>query len=410
MYFVTATGCIALTRFGANVAPIWLASPILVCALISTAQRSWPLLLALAAIAHALANVIAHEPIAFAAPYLVANISDALIAGALLNRAKVNLVFADRAEVFRFLAICGLAAPASSAALVKIGLTLTGQTISDGDLITWYLAIALGMILYLPLLKALHTRAWGRLLRPQLRLRAVLLFGALVAVCAAAMYWPTGNLLLFLIFPILILIAFDFGLAGAEAGLGLAALLLITGVVLGYRPDLGAEGPREEIVRLQLLLAALSAGILPLAAIVEEKQRLYESASHALEEAQQAWGDVIAAEANYRLLADNTRAFVLRLNAQGAIVSASVPSPILGYALHDLEGTSLSAYLDEQSDAALRSALVTAESAAEDSASTVRLRFRGRDNSWRIFEVVIRRAPSPPVRRREFILILTPLD
>lgn len=408
-YFVAAAACIALTRFGAQVAPIWLASPILVFALISTPGRSWPALLSLGAAAHILANMVNHEPATFATPYLVANIAEAFTAAALLRRAKVELTFADRAEVFRFLAICGLAAPIASAVLVKIGLTLTGETISDGNLMTWYLAIALGLVLFLPLLKAINTRAWGRLLRRQ-PLRAAILFGLLIAACATAMIGPSGIPPLVLIFPILILIAFDFGLAGAEAGLSLAALLLITGVVLGYRPDFGAEGPREDIVRLQLLLAILSAGILPLAATVEEKQRLYESASHAHEEAQQAWGDVIAAEANYRLLADSTRAFVLRINAHGAIASASASSPFLGFDLHGLEGTSLSDYLDEASATALRDALVAPDPVEEDGANILRLRVRGRDDSWRFLEAVIRRPPSPSAHPREFILILTPVD
>jgi PAS domain-containing protein len=242
------------------------------------------------------------------------------------------------------------------------------------------------------------------------RLRAGLLFAALAATCAAAMYWPGNILLLLLALPILILIAFDFGLAGAEFGLALTALLLVGGVLLGFRPNFGAEGPREDISRLQIMLALLSAGILPLAALVEQKQKLYESASHAIEEAQQAWGDIIAAEANYRLLADSTRAFVLRINADGMIASASASSPLLGYDPHDLEGSYLSAYLDETGVAALRDALVTIDPSAENARNTLQLRIRGRDNSWRMFEAVVTRPPSSAARQRDLILILSPVD
>ncbi|MEJ0022510.1 MAG: PAS domain-containing protein [Alphaproteobacteria bacterium] len=180
--------------------------------------------------------------------------------------------------------------------------------------------------------------------------------------------------------------------------------------MLGVRPDFGGEGPREDISRLQVGLALLSAGILPLAAVVEEKQRLYESASHAIEEAQQAWGDIIAAEANYRLLADNTRAFVLRLNADGLIASASASSPLLGYDTHDLEGSYLSTYLDETGTAALRDALVTIDPSAENDRNSFQLRIRGQDNSWRTFEAVVTRPPSPHTRQRDLILVLSPVD
>jgi integral membrane sensor domain MASE1 len=410
LYFAVAAACIALTRFGAQVAPIWLASPVLVFALLTIPEKSWPVMLAFGAAAHALANAVNQEPIAFAAPYLVANICEALLAAALLRRTKVDLDFSDRAEVFRFLAICGVAAPALSAVLAKIGVTLTGETITDRDLFMWYLAIALGLLLFLPLLKGFKTHSWSRLLKAPSRVRAIMLFGALSAVCAVAMVWPGNFLLLLLVLPILILIAFDFGLAGAESGLALTALLLVAGVLLGFRPDFGAEGPREDISRLQIMIALLAAGILPLAALVEEKQRLYESASRATEEAQQAWGDIIAAEANYRLLADSTRSFVLRINTEGLIDSASAASPLLGYDQQDMEGSYLSTYLDEASAATLGHALVTTDPSAENNVSTLRLRIRGRDNSWRMFEAVMRPAPPSGAGHKDLILILSPVD
>ena len=81
--------------------------------------------------------------------------------------------------------------------------------------------------------------------------------------------------------------------------------------------------PADYIVSVQVYLAALVACILPLAAALAEKQKLYETASEALGDAQAAWGSLIAAEAHYRLIADNAGDMVMRVGLDGHIIFAS---------------------------------------------------------------------------------------
>ncbi len=409
IYFVAAAVCIALTRFGAQVAPVWFATPILVSALLASPGRSWPLMLGLAALAHAAANAINNEPLAFAAPYLVANISEGALAAFLLNRAKVDLAFRERTDVLRFLPICGLAVPAVSAAIMKIGVTASGQSISDGDVLMWFLSIALGLLLFLPLFKSANSRSWTQLTKPDLRAKSALLLGLLPVTCVVGMAFPQAGVVVWLVFPILVLIAFDLGMPGAEVGLGVTAFLLLSGGVLGYSPAFGAADPRETIVRLQLLLLVLSACILPLAAIVEEKAQLYESASHAFEEAQQAWGEVIVAEAHYRLLADNTRDLLLRVNQAGTIQEVSATSSTSKYDFGPMQGISLSTYLDEESDIAWQAVLANYATQRKDAPASARLRMRGGDGSWRTFDAIIKRTEQPPAAI-DLIVILTPID
>jgi integral membrane sensor domain MASE1 len=408
IYFIAAAGCIALTRFGAQVAPVWLSTPILVSALLSRPARSWPLLLGLAALAHAAANAINHEHLAFAAPYLLANISEAALAAFLLQHAEVDLTFKERTDVFRFLAVCGVAVPAVSAAIMKIGVTISGQSISDGDVITWFMSIALGLLLFLPLFKAINSRSWRRLTKPNVRAKAALLFALLAIVCIVAMVFSQARFVVFFVFPILVLIAFDLGTPGTAAGLGVTAILLLSGGVLGHSPAFGAADPRETIQRLQLLVLILSACMMPLAAIVEEKARLYESASHAFEEAQQAWGEVIAAEAHYRLLADSTRALLLRVDRVGAIREVSATSSASNYDFGDMEGASLSSYLDEEGNATWQAMLASDGTQRKDEPITARFRMRSGDSSWHTFDATIRRTDLPSAS--DIIVILTPVD
>lgn len=409
IYFIAAAGSIALTRFGAQVAPVWLSTPVLVAALLSSPSRSWPLLLGLAALAHAAANAINHEHLGFAAPYLVANIAEAALAALLLQRAEVDLSFKERTDVFRFLAICGIAVPAVSAAIMKIGVAVLGQTISDGDVLIWFMSIALGLLLFLPLLKAINSRSWRRLTKPNMLAKAAVLFTLLAVVCIVSLAFSQARFVVFFVFPILVLITFDLGMPGAAAGLGVTAFLLLSGGVLGHSPAFGATDPRETILRLQLLLLIISACVLPLAVIVEEKARLYESASHAFEEAQQAWGEVIAAEAHYRLLADNTRALLMRVDRAGRIREVSATSSASAYDFGTMEGTTLSSYLDEASTDAWRAMLASHDTQREDEPGIARLRMRGRDGSWRTFDAITRRTEQSSAVS-DLIVILTPID
>src|SRR5262249_31751435 len=110
---------------------------------------------------------------------------------------------------------------------------------------------------------------------------------------------------LIILIPYTIYTAYELGLNGARASIVISTIALVA-FALTPAPPGRSSPPDEFLFAIQVFLAALSASVLPLAAALAEKQRLYETASQALAEAQAAWGDIIAAEAHYRLVADNT--------------------------------------------------------------------------------------------------------
>lgn len=112
LLFVTAMQVmVELARAGENVTAIWIASAILAWALISSPTRDWPVLLALAGLAHIARAVIVGERPETEMVYLAANLGGPLVCAGLLRWRAVDLTFQDRASVVRFLLIAGVAAP-----------------------------------------------------------------------------------------------------------------------------------------------------------------------------------------------------------------------------------------------------------------------------------------------------------
>lgn len=357
-YFAAAAVCVLLTRYGAAVAPIWLASPILAWVLIGAERRDWPFLIGCAAVAHLAANVVAGEPGPVVAIYLLANMADGVTAAALLRWRGDTLAFRERDELLRFLVICGLAAPAASVAVLMVGSAVGAVTLDWPWPRTWFLSIALGLILFLPIVKAADQGSWRALWRPNRAPYALLLFGALTALCVTACLYPLNNsVLLYVMTPILVLIAFETGVTGVGLALAFVAALLLSLAWAGYNPIFWRPAPHDMFLALQALLATNSIAVLPLAAALEEKQRAYEEASGALSEAREAWGGLLAAEAHFQLIADHAQEMILRLDAGGAILFASPACGALGHEPIALEGTNFFSHLPDSDAALIRGAM-----------------------------------------------------
>lgn len=405
-YFAAAAGCILLTRYGAAVAPIWLASPILTWVLINAERRDWPFLIACAAAAHLAANIVAGEPGPVVAVYLFANMADALVAAALLRWQGDTLAFRERDELLRFIAICGIAAPAASVAVLTAGSAIGGFSLDWPWPRTWFLSIGLGFILFLPIVKAADQGNWRALWRPNRRLYAVALFAGLAGLCVTACLYPTNNsVLLYVMTPILVLIAFETGLAGVEIALAFVAALLLSFAWAGYNPIFWRPAPHDMFLALQALIATNSIAVLPLAAALEEKQRAYEEASGALDEAREAWGGLLAAEAHFQLIADHAQEMILRLDAGGAILFASPACDALGHEPIALEGTNFFSHLPDTDAALIRGAMgdLVSRRVYHQPESW---RFHFRDNDGKPVSLDAHATLSPPADDQEIVLVL----
>jgi PAS domain S-box-containing protein len=409
LFLVAMEGVTSLARFGANVTPLWIAGAILAWALISSPTRHWPLVLGFAAFAHVARAIYWREAPANEAIYLVSNIGGPLLCALLLRRFDVTFRFEDRSEVFRFLAIAGIAAPAATTAVIAWGATFSPERFAFEDLGVWFLSDALSFVVFLPIFHSISTGGWRSLLEDRIRPKAALMFLGLVGLHVAAWFMPAllHNFFTIALVPYLVLMAFELGAAGASLALAITAIALLGNGLLFARPPGAFLNTPLYLLATQFYIAAIATCILPLSAALEEKNRLYEKASEALADAQAAWGSLIAAEAHYRLVADNSRDMVMRLDLDGAVLFASPACRIVASDIHALEGRELQDLVHPQDREHVRTEMLAfIEAGRLDLPHAIRARLLDAGGAWRTFDLVSTLVASRGLDPEEIIAVL----
>lgn len=381
---------VELARAGENVTTIWIASAILAWALIAAPTRDWPAILILATAAHLLRAVVSGDRPATEMIYLTANLGGPLVCASLLRRFRIDLSFQDRSSVFSFLAIGGVAAPAFATAAAAVGTLVDPRRFQIEDLGIWFLADTLSYVVFLPVIAGLMHGRWRTLVRPAVRGRAAILFSILVTVLILQWFMPLDLRRAFpiLLIPFLILFAYELGPLGARAALVITTVSLLLFALFNPAGALPGMTHAGYIVSVQIYIAALAACMLPLAATLAEKQNLYESTSEALEEAQSAWGSLIAAEAHYRLIADNATELIMRTDLNRVILFASPACALISLNVHDLEGGQIEDFAHPDDAERVRAELTQfiAEGIV-DQPRTLRARLRDAHSKWRSFDI-----------------------
>lgn len=408
--FVAAMeAAISLARFGAPVTPIWIASAILAWALITAPSRDWIVILAFATAAHIARAVIVGDKPANEVIYLLANVGGPLACASLMRLQEATLEFDDRSSVVRFLLSCGIMAPALSTCIIGLGTLVDPGRFRAQDLGAWFLSDALSYVVFLPVFKIMISGGWRDLMAPALRLKTLLLFGALIASLAALWIMPEAVRLpfQFLLIPALVFLVFELGMVGARAAIIISTVGFLLHALTGSEAARDGLTPGEFIFATQIYIAAVAACILPLAAALGEKQNLYEAASESLADAQTAWADLIAAEAHYRLVADNSRDMIMRIGLGGAIIFASPACRTLAPDVSELDGQDFGVLVHPDERQRIASEIIAFVKADQlDLPHTFRARLKLASGDWRAFDIVATLVASRGRDAEEIIAVL----
>lgn len=407
-YGILAYFCLSISRFGAPVESIWLSNTVLVWALANTSRAQWPLLVACAAAGHVGAHMLTGDAIDFTLAFLVGDMSEGVLCGLLLGLRPRSLQFETRGGVFYFLLVCALIGPLTSACIAALGSWLIGQPMAPRDFGMWFCADALGMIVFLPILQSMGQGGWrvpaGKIAPIA---GAIVLVIALSALAAWFSNVPTLRLLLM---PLFVAIAFELGVAGVQICLGAHLIIWVALTLLGRPPTPWAEHDmRDYLLVVQLFLAIFSATFLPLAVVVEEKQRLTDTLSETLAETREAWGAILGAEAQYRLVADNVSETVLRVEPDGAILFASPACMTLLRGLRPFEGRNIYMLLHPQDENVVREKLGHClEQGLLNLVNRWSWRIRGDDGDWTALDARVTLVSPGSPGNEEFIVVLAP--
>lgn len=404
-YGLAAFVSLSITRFGGLVEAIWISNALLTWALATSRPAGWPLYLVFAATGHVAAHLLAGDAANLTGAFLVADMSECVIAALLLLRRPGSLAFVSRGATFYFLLVCGIVAPLASTLIMAVGaFAATGQWLSMRDHVVWFSVDALALILFLPLIYATGAGRWKQLQGKggPLALAVIALVG--IAAVAAVSGMP---LLRLLVLPLFVIVAFELGVAAVQICLVVAFIVWTTLVYQGNTPQLfGNVDMRDSLLLVQVLMAIFTASFVPLAVVIEEKQRLNDRLSSTLQETQEAWGAIVGAEARYRLVVDNVSETVMRVQPGGNILFASPACLKVLHSDRPFEGRNLVEMIhpDEREEIQARTQQ-TVRDGLFNLAQRWDVRIHGDDDKWYLIH-----ARVTPVKigkgEHEFIVVL----
>jgi diguanylate cyclase (GGDEF)-like protein/PAS domain S-box-containing protein len=253
---------------------IWVANGVLLAFLLLALRRHWPSYLAVGFAAQLAGSTLVNPHWRMNLLLTVLNLAEVLISTALLRRGPAKLPrFTDRAYLIRFIGFAVLAGPAIAGSLYALVSGLWLHASPEAGFLQWVASDGLGAAVATPACVAiLRIR-----LNKALRFRWNWIYLLLVAAAAVLTFCQTGVPLVFVIYPLLLLVLLRIGLGWAAM-----ATLFVAGV--GSWFTLRGQGPfaldvsltpLEPSLLLQLFLAC-AMFMLYSVSVVLESRRLIE--------------------------------------------------------------------------------------------------------------------------------------
>ena len=282
-YWLAALVSLRLALVHGQVTPIWPPTGIALVAILVFGRRVWP-----AVFVGALAVNLPIGPTALGAAFIAAgNTLAPLTAAALLRRAHFRIELDRLRDAAAIILLGALAAMTISATVGTSVLLLWGGVPLDSFWSTWavwWTGDAMGVLLVAPFILSLLPNASA----PAPTVRTVLELVALLLVIGVVTYLLFQNdlRLEYLVFPLIMLVAWRFRLRGAAPAALVASGVAIWAAVQGTGP-FGNENLFQKMVTLQVFNVFLALTSFVLAAFIDaryraaEMTRLYVSATAA---------------------------------------------------------------------------------------------------------------------------------
>ncbi|QUD89804.1 hybrid sensor histidine kinase/response regulator [Phenylobacterium montanum] len=268
---------VARQDFG-RLAAIWPANAVVTAVLLRAPKRLWPQVLAASLVGNVAAKLIigSHFIPSFVLP--ISNSVEIWICAEIVRRFAGAQVDLSRPSHLRiFVASAGLIAPIASGLLAVSVLATWRDDAFISDLIDWWTADGLGLLIVTPALLALTPPALVELWRLVRSGRGALAILSLV-LSLALVFGQTRFPALFLVPGALVYVAFDLQLTGAALALLCTAFAVLIPTVVGLRAEPLSRMPfSDAVVDLQLFLAAATLLVLPVAAAVARRAQLEEA-------------------------------------------------------------------------------------------------------------------------------------
>lgn len=275
---------IVLSHQSEGVSTIWLSNGVIFGLLITQPRGRWPGYFLAGLGADTLADMIYGDPFRIAVGVSLAN-SVEVVASTLLLTLWFGspLDLSKRRPLIGFLLVSVIGATALSSAL---GASWTLFYMPAGPwwslFRTWYLGDMLGIAILAPLIVTLQRPAFFSMLqRERLPYTLLALLGPILV--SVLVFTHESDPLTFLIFPMLLIVAFRLGQPGTVLTIVLVTLIAIGFTVKGHGPLMLIQGEHmllHRIVVAQIFAAVCIFTMFPVAALLEERESLKASLAH----------------------------------------------------------------------------------------------------------------------------------
>ncbi len=331
-YAVLAYLCVEFPSAYGQVTPIWLSNGFGVAALLSSRGRHWPALL-LGCLAGGLsAGAHVGDPLGVNIVLVGCNVLQIFICAWGVRRfAGDEVDLGQPRDMIAFALVCGLLGPLMTSAIAASLHT----AMRGGDLLTniatWTMGDILGMMTITPCMLAL-VRAPDYLRQRPLSFSGVASLALLLAV-TVAVFAQSSYPLLFVVPPMMLLVAWRLEVLGAALSATLVAAVAVLFTLVGHGPiALMRHGSQGQAIVLQLFLAVAIFVSLPVASIERRRRQMLRNMT-------EANACVARSEARYRLLAETAQDMIIHSDIHGVVQYASPAClAVTGYAPEELVG------------------------------------------------------------------------
>lgn len=325
--FVTSVAGLLMVRGDSPVPPVWLTNGIVLGILLRSPARQWGALLCAGWLGTVLAAIATRHLLSMGLLIASCDLLEVVaVAWVMRQRSGNDLTLESLVKSSRFGLLVGACAPLLSGLVAAPGLGLIQSAPFWPTFVAWYFARTLGMVILTPLVLVIRRRVFARMGQKGQRLNTVSAFGLLAATSVAVFSQDVAPLA-FAIFPPLLFVAVRRGFAGAALGVALVATIAWAGTTLGHGPValMRAASVPEQVLILQLFIAAAALMVFPATIVLSERQTLRRT--------------LVESERRYRTLADYSSDIIVRTSLDGIrlYVSPAVEE-ILGWTAAELMG------------------------------------------------------------------------
>ena len=276
VYFLA--GKIALQHFAflhASASPVWPPAGIALAAFVLLGPRLWPAIF----VAAFLVNVTTAGAVLTSLAIAAGNTAAGVLGAAIVNRATGGpRAFERAADVFKFVGLAAAPSTALSASVGVLSLAL-GGAVSRGEFgpvwLTWWLGDLAGDLVVAPVVLLWCTPGaaapMGRRPREAGILVVVLVAVGLGVFSGLGPFPSTSYPLAFLTIPALVWASFRFGPTGAATAMLISFALAVFGTLRGLGPFVVGSA-NESLLVLQGFMVVMAGTILPMAALVWDRQ------------------------------------------------------------------------------------------------------------------------------------------